>query len=297
MLALALMQAGCSRTLSDGEADVQTQGLAVQVASYDVAKGREGRFIVGLLTNDQEPIGGGTVDMKFTLIGGGSPPMTKSGRFLPIPKETDDHHPAGQQLPEGFGVFAAQVNFEEAGNWEVTVTPRQGEHGGQSGKAAFAVLEKNKVPGPGDPAIPTENHVIGSPDVSLVAIDSRASEGKPVPDPGLHATTIKQALDAKRPALVVFSTPTYCVSRFCGPVTDLVEGLAKKYPDKAVYIHIEIWRDRQSNSINKAAADWLLRDDDLQEPWVFLIGADGRILQRWDNVATAEEIEPLLKAL
>ena len=109
--------------------------------------------------------------------------------------------------------------------------------------------------------------------------------------------TIKQALDAKRPALVIFSTPTFCVSRFCGPVTDVVEDLSKRLPEKAVYIHIEIWKDRQANAINKAAADWLFRDDDLQEPWVFLIGADGLILERWDNVATAEEIEPLLKAL
>ena len=42
-------------------------------------------------------------------------------------------------------------------------------------------------------------------------------------------------------------------------------------------------------------ADWLLRDDDLREPWVFLIGANGRIEARWDNVATRAEIEPYLK--
>lgn len=268
----------------------------MQVASYDVAKGRESRFIVGLLTNDQQPIGGGTVEMKFAPIGGGSTPVTKTGRFLAIPKESGDHHEGGQELPDGFGVYATRVSFDRAGNWEVTVKPKEGEHKGKGGKAAFAVLEKNKVAIPGEPALPTENHIIGS-DVSPSAIDSRASDGKPVPDPGLHQITIKQALDAKRPALVIFSTPTFCVSRFCGPVTDVVEVISKKYPDKAAYIHIEIWKDRQANAINKAAADWLFRDDDLQEPWVFLIGADGRILERWDNVATAEEIEPLLTAL
>ncbi len=77
----------------------------------------------------------------------------------------------------------------------------------------------------------------------------------------------------------------------------MVEDFAKTYSEKAVFIHVEIWRDRRSNTINKAAAEWLLRDDDLQEPRVFLIGADGKILQRWDNVATPLEIEPLLKAL
>lgn len=294
---LALTQAACSRAASQ-RPEVKTQGgLSVQVASYDVAKGREARFIVGLLTNDQQPLGGGTVEMKFASIGGDSAPLTKTGRFLPIPKESVDHHAGGQELPEGLGVYATKVSFDKAGNWEVTVEPQEGKHKGKSGKAAFVVLEKNRVPIPGDTALPTENHIIGSSDVSSMAIDSRASDGKPVPDPGLHEMTIKQALDAQRPALVVFSTPTFCVSRFCGPITDMVEDLSKKYPDKAAYIHIEIWRDRQANAINKAAADWLFRDDDLQEPWVFLIGADGRILERWDNVATVEEIEPLLKTL
>jgi peroxiredoxin len=50
-------------------------------------------------------------------------------------------------------------------------------------------------------------------------------------------------------------------------------------------------------TISKAAADWLYRDNELNEPWVFVIGADGRITARFDNVVTRDELEPLLKAL
>ena len=49
--------------------------------------------------------------------------------------------------------------------------------------------------------------------------------------------------------------------------------------------------------LTKAAAEWLLRNNDLNEPWVFVIGADGRIAARLDNVVTRDEIEPLLRAL
>ena len=49
--------------------------------------------------------------------------------------------------------------------------------------------------------------------------------------------------------------------------------------------------------VNQAAADWLLRNDDLQEPWVFVIGADGTIVARFDNVVTRDELEPLLRPL
>jgi hypothetical protein len=101
---------------------------------------------------------------------------------------------------------------------------------------------------------------------------------------------------AKRPSVVVFATPVYCQSRFCGPVTDMVHELSKTYADRASFVHVEIWRDFQNQTVNKAAADWLLNCR-LCEPWVFLVGGDGVIAARFDNVATAEELEPLLKQL
>jgi hypothetical protein len=60
---------------------------------------------------------------------------------------------------------------------------------------------------------------------------------------------------------------------------------------------VEIWKDFQGQVLNKSAADWLFRDDEAQEPWVFVVGADGRITARFDNVVTPEELEPLLQAL
>jgi hypothetical protein len=153
------------------------------------------------------------------------------------------------------------------------------------------------VPAPGEPAIRSENPAIGSPGVPPQAIDSRASEANPVPDPELHATTVAQALAERRPVLLVISTPTFCVSRFCGPVTDMVAGLAKDYGNQARFIHIEVWRNFEAQELNPSAREWIARGENANEPWVFLIGADGKIAARWDNVATRPEIEPLLQAL
>ncbi|MGH9198306.1 MAG: hypothetical protein ACRD1T_21555, partial [Acidimicrobiia bacterium] len=83
----------------------------------------------------------------------------------------------------------------------------------------------------------------------------------------------------------------------CGPITDMVAELARDYRNAAEFIHVEIWRDYEDQVLNKAAADWLYRDGNLTEPWVFLIGADGRIVARWDNIATPDEIETELKKL
>jgi hypothetical protein len=195
-------------------------------------------------------------------------------------------------------VYSANpVAFEIDGTWQVEVEADLGGGDVRTATAAFQVLAEPLVPAPGQEAPRTENLTIGSKGAPAVAIDSRAETSGGIPDPELHETTIAAAIEARRPVLAVFATPVYCVSRFCGPITDMVVGLGNEYGDRAAFVHVEIWRDFQNQVVNKAAAEWVLRDDDLTEPWIFLIGADGRIVARWDNVATAQEIEPLLKEL
>jgi hypothetical protein len=199
---------------------------------------------------------------------------------------------------QGRGVYAAApVTFEPAGTWEVEVEADLGGGDVRTATAAFQVLSEPRVPAPGQRAPRTETLIIGAEGAPAVAVDSRAETAGGIPDPELHETTIAAAIEAGRPALVVFATPVYCVSRFCGPITDMVAELANEYEDRAAFIHVEIWRDFQNSVVNKGAAEWLLRDNDLTEPWIFLIGSDGRIVTRWDNVATREEIEPFLQEL
>ena len=278
--------------------------LVAQVASFDLAVGPPSRLTVGLLTNDQRFVAFGTVQLRFAYLGTrenrapGAYGAPVTATFLPIPGTTLPAQPPSQpQLvspSEARGVYAAQAGFDRAGFWQLEVnasvggTPRRAT-------AAFAVNEKHAIPAPGDAALPTENLTLASTDAPKAAIDSQAATGE-ITDPELHRTTIAAALAAKRPAVVVFATPVYCQSRFCGPVTDMVAQLARSYGDRASFIHIEIWRDFQNQTVNQAAADWLLNCS-MCEPWVFLIGADGNIAARFDNVTTRDELEPLLKQL
>ncbi len=279
--------------------------LAVQVASYDLATGRPTRFIVGLLTVDQRLLGYGTVDLRFSFVGTREgadpqpfgPPVVAS--YLPIHgSAVPDPPPPTPRVVHASdtrGVYGTQATFDRAGFWEVEATALvDGE--ARKGKGAFAVNETNAIPAPGDQALVTETLTLDTADVPRAAIDSRAASGD-IPDPDLHRTTIAASLAAKRPIVAVFATPVYCTSRFCGPVTDLVDELAHQYGDRADFVHVEIWRDFQNRTVNKSAAEWVLRNDQLNEPWVFVIGADGRITARFDNVVTRGELEPLLQAL
>jgi hypothetical protein len=301
--ALLLLLVACGGSGGSGKAS--PDDLAVQVASYDLTTAGPTRFIVGLITVDQRLVGYGTVDLRFSYVGtkeGANPqpfgPAVKAG-YLPIYGSVEPSPPPAApeivRSSDTRGVYGAQTTFDKAGFWEVEATATL-DGKARSGKGAFAVNPTHAVPGPGDQAPATENLTLTTPDIPRAAIDSRAGSGD-IPDPDLHRTTIAAALGAKRPVVAVFSTPVYCTSRFCGPITDLVDELAHQYADRADFVHVEIWRDFQSNTINKSAADWLYRNDELNEPWVFVIGADGRIAARFDNVVTRGELEPLLKAL
>jgi hypothetical protein len=189
------------------------------------------------------------------------------------------------------------VRFGGAGRWAVEVAARVQDVGVVQGSATFDVLAEPNVPGVGEEPPASDNAVIGDRGVDPASIDSRALDGEAIPDPELHRVSIADALAAGSPALVVFSTPVYCVSRFCGPVTEMVESLRKDYEDRAEFIHVEVWRDFESNTINEAAAEWLYRNDELNEPWAFLIGADGKVAARWDNVFVEDELRDELDRL
>jgi hypothetical protein len=285
--------------------DKDPSGLSAETASFDLAVGPPSRYLIGLFTNDQRGVSYGSIQLRFCFLGAtkasgpcqASAPVTAT--FLPTPgtQVAPDKTSPEVISPSGpKGVYSAQAGFDKAGIWQThAVAVIDGKE--RQADTSFQVIERHAIPAVGDAAIPSDNLTVSTPAVAPASVDSRASAGGLVPDPELHQTTIAAAVAAHRPAVVVFSTPVYCVSRFCGPITDMVGSLAKTYGDRASFIHVEIWKDYQQQTANKAATDWLYRNDNLNEPWVFLIGSDGKIAARWDNVSTMGEIEPMLAKL
>jgi hypothetical protein len=303
----AVLAAGVLTACAPAGEGASNRALNVFPASFDLAVDRPARFLVGLSTVGNRFVSGGSVRLRFFFLGReraeGDPKLVAESiaSFLPIPGEEDEPAPSGPRTVGGDaarGVYRVEkVTFERAGFWEVEAAANLGGGGVLRGRGAFEVLPEPRVPYPGQAAPRTENLTISSKGAPPEAVDSRAvTEGR-IPDPELHATTIADAIRRGRPVLAVFATPVYCVSKFCGPVTDVVAELAAEYGDRAEFVHVEIWRDFQNQVVNEAAAAWILRDGSLQEPWVFLIGGDGRVLARWDNVATRDEMEPLLREL
>lgn len=284
----------------DGSGD--GDALAAAVASYELESGNPQRFLVGLTTGDREQVGYGTAAVAFAYSG---TPDSPRSRLKPGPRgqatyrllagqraSGDARNPRTVGADQGAGVYGLDgVVFPTAGFWEVTVTVRLG---GQERKAtaAFTVLDDSSVLEVGDVAPRTVNHLPGAADVPLTAIDSRAEET--VPDAILHRTTIADALAAGQPLLVVVSTPVYCVSRFCGPITETVEQLATRFDGRMAFVHLELWKNYEEEVVNKAAAEWIFPTGgavEAREPWVFVVDADGRVAYRFDNVVNDAELE------
>ncbi len=188
------------------------------------------------------------------------------------------------QLPAGFYEVIARGTTDR-GDLEV--------------RTGLEVLERSRVIAPGGAAPATRNPVIGTPDVPPVEIDSRASAASDL-DPRIHSVVIADALAAKRPIVVAVTTPVYCQSKFCGPITDVVAGLADTHPEVAV-VHLEVWKDYATTTVSPFAAEWIWPDGDpnrgANEPWVFLVGRDGKVIERWGNVLDLEDLTARLATI
>ena len=309
LAALAVVATAC--TSNDGDTSSATPGVAsgsaavdpttfaVEVASTDLWAGDPQDVQLGVFRiTDAEGINlltSGSIDVGFSPFGQDPEASDRvPARYIPAPgtEGTDAGTPALSTPDVARGVYQADdVTFED-GVWtadvafEVDGTP-------VALQTQFEVKGAPSLPAPGQAALKTDSLTMDS-DAPPGAIDSRAAEGAEVPDPELHEVSIAQAIRDGRPALVLFATPVYCQSQFCGPDVEWLEGIAATRPDDAAYIHVEIWEDYQAQTANAAASEWLDRDGAFTEPWLFLIDADGTITQRWGPLFDTAEVEAAL---
>lgn len=307
LLALGVLAMACSSEEGASEpASPPAQQMQAFLASSDLYAGSPQRVALGLVLGDGNLVSFGSVDFAFSYVGTAEEPTEPQpgpgavAVYLPTPGTPDGAGgPVVTAPSEGRGVYRADdVTFDRAGFWQVLVTASVEGLGAQRAQTTFAVTEGPALPAPGQQALETENLTVDSEGVPEAAIDSRATTDGRVPDPELHEWTIARAIAEGRPALVVFSTPVFCVSRFCGPVTEMVEDLAARYEDRAAFVHVEIWQDFESQAITEAAGDWLLfPSGDLTEPWLYLIDSEGMIADRWSTLWREDEVAAALEAL
>ena len=199
-------------------------------------------------------------------------------------------------IPDTNGFFVANVAFDRAGQWEVEpILTRDGEEASVR-RFSFPVREESQVPNIGDSPPPSMNLTLADvPDIGRISTDEE-------PEPALYQMTVAEALEAGRPAVVVFATPAFCQTRFCGPVVDNVKVVWEEFGDRVNFIHIEPFElDDEGmlvvdeNGLPVAATptvEWQL----LTEPWIFIVDADGLIAARFEGAAGPSELRAAIEA-
>jgi hypothetical protein len=307
VLAIGLTFAGCSGGESNPKAtsqegvsagDAGPDELFAETATFEVVAGKPQRLMVGLSTKDQRVLAGGSVTFSLTPAEAdkSAKPLVVDAPFLGLPGMPAVSGDARIGRPStGIGVYSTNVTIPTPGFWTIDVL---GAADRKLAQTAVEVLEKPQIPAVGELAPLTENLTLASPGVQQKWLDSSASPEAPA-DPLLHSTVIADAIAAKRPLVIVVSTPAYCVSRFCGPVTELIRMRAEQAGGSDLaFVHLEVWREFEKTVVNKAAAEWILANGaEGREPWVFVVGRDGRITARFDNVIDESSLDAAIAAV
>jgi len=108
------------------------------------------------------------------------------------------------------------------------------------------------------------------------------------PDLPLLRDSVAGSLAAHKPFVVTFATPKFCTSRTCGPVVDVVEAARRRFERRGVrFMHVEPYTDNNpARGYNRWMRQWGLST----EPWVFLVGADGRVKAKFEGSVSEAEL-------
>ena len=194
------------------------------------------------------------------------------------------------------GSYSTPIEFPEAGEYLLTVTPIGGDVEGDA-HIPLTVQADVPVPSVGDAAPSSETKTLGD-GLELVDVTTAYQ-----PDAGLYEISVADAVASGRPSVIVFATPAFCTSPTCGPQVDTVAELRAERPDAANYIHVELYDnpdeiqgDLSRAELVPAAEEWGFTQipEWTNESWVFVLDGAGVIRQRFEGFATLSELEAAL---
>jgi hypothetical protein len=293
-----LVAAGCG---SGGDEDdfprVVTlgQGEVFPAVVNDSLVVGENRLVLSLANSDDRLIRDAAVTLRFyDLSRSAEEKFTADARFIPVTRSyIDEQAPQPERTDAGeSGVYVANVTFDHAGEWglKAAVTTVDGDEL-EEAPFRFNVLEKSSEPGIGDTVPPTVQATLASVG-AVEEIDSSFP-----PRPHMHDITIADGLALDRPLVVAFATPAYCRTRLCAPVMDtIMDPLYERYRERATFVHVEpyVLRDLRAGFVQNpvpATREWGIQS----EPWVFVVGSDGRVVAKYQGVMALDEVESALQ--
>lgn len=269
------------RTLRQLANSLYGGGPEVALATTDYTPGRN-RVAFGLIEHDGTLIYGNTAvyvarDEHGKAVG----PFLAPADSLQVRPAFRSETAAGDDVQ---AVYHADVNLPGPGRWLLLTVTRSGEEL-LGGAATVTVRRSSPVPAVGEAAPRVHTPTTASVGGDVAKIDTR------VPPDRLHDVDLADVL-GRRPVALLFATPALCRSRVCGPVADEAVQLSTAYGDRVAFIHNEVYVD---NDPSKGLRPQLRAYGLTSEPWLFVIGRDGRVAARLEGAFGIDEFRAALE--
>lgn len=193
----------------------------------------------------------------------------------------------GKDEADATHIYVATLKLPRAGKYWMLAEPEGGNTKVQA-LGNVVVVKDDPAPDVGEPAIASDTPTLASAGGDASAITTRTP-----PDESLLRYSVADSLAAKVPFVVTFATPKFCTSRTCGPVVDVVEEVQHRLEGENVrFIHVEVYEDNDpAKGFNQWMGEWKLPT----EPWTFLVGANGKIVDRFEGTVSADELEATVR--
>ena len=159
--------------------------------------------------------------------------------------------------------------------------------GGPEGGAAFQVMEPGSVavPGPGAPMPPFDTPTFDD----LRGVDPLCTR-EPEPCP-FHDMTLTEALSAGKPVAYLVGTPAFCQTGTCAPALESMIAVQDRFGETFTWIHAEVYTDNSAT----VPADAVGAANLTFEPALFVVAADGTVIERLDAVWDETELVEVLE--
>lgn len=269
-------------------------GITPNLLTQEFVAGRDNRFAVGLIQKDGKLVKGDAVHLRFFTIGEDGETGTFRGegdaKYVELNVEgAHQHDTSGPQAlaDDSVSFYVANTPFDVAGRWGVEITATPSDGGATATiQAPFVVLDKSQSPGIGTVPPASRNDTFAT-NPNTESLCSRT------PACPLHDKVIADVLGKGRPLVVMFSTPAFCQTRFCGPVLEVLLTQVPTYQDRVDFIHIEVWQDFQLQKHRPATDEWNLPT----EPYTFFMDKSGKVVGRFEAVFGQDELAAALEQL
>ncbi len=299
-LGLSLVAAACGKTDANSGSFPRVISLGgrdiyPELRASALAVGPD-RFVLSLKDRSQAPVMDALVHLRFYDLNGPKPAFRfeSKTRVIPVQLSFVDEDAGNKTTVTGNdAVYAADVNFDRAGNWGVWIDATRNGKKLTPLPFTFTVLDRSPEPETGDLAPPSRQKVL----VNVSNIDEIDSSYPP--RTAMHDITVADALKTGKPIVLAFATPAFCESRTCAPIMDTVmDTLYANYGDRAIFVHIEPYDLRELRDTGRrdpvpAMREWRLES----EPWIFVIDRGGKIAAKYEGIASADEVAAVLASV